>query len=62
MTAAGSAPMPTSQRGHHGLANMRARAAGLGGTLDIESEAGEGTRIIVVIPRSGAGEEEAIDV
>jgi signal transduction histidine kinase len=41
--------------GHHGLANMRARAAGLGGTLDIESEAGEGTRIIVVIPRSGAG-------
>ena len=38
-------------RGHHGLANMRTRAEGLGGTLDIESGAGGGTRIIVVIPR-----------
>ena len=37
-------------RGHHGLANMRTRAEGLGGTLDIESGAGGGTRIIVVIP------------
>ena len=45
-------------RGHHGLANMRTRAAGLGGTLDMESGAGEGTRIIVVIPRPGAREEE----
>jgi signal transduction histidine kinase len=44
--------------GHHGLANMRTRAAGLGGTLDMESGAGEGTRIIVVIPRPGAREEE----
>ena len=38
-------------RGHHGLANMRTRAEGLGGTLDSESGAGGGTRIIVVIPR-----------
>ena len=49
-------------RGHHGLANMRARAAGIGGTLDIESRTGEGTRIIVVIPGSGAGEEKPSDV
>jgi len=49
-------------RGHHGLANMRARAAGIGGTLDIVSGAGEGTRIIVVIPSSGPGEEEPSDV
>ena len=45
-------------RGHHGLANMRARAVGMGGSLDIDSRAGLGTRIIVVIPSSGAGEEE----
>ena len=38
-------------RGHHGLANMRTRAEGLGGTLDIASGVGGGTRIIVVIPR-----------
>jgi signal transduction histidine kinase len=40
-------------RGHHGLHNMRARAVALGGTFDIESGQGEGTRIIAVIPRTG---------
>jgi signal transduction histidine kinase len=35
--------------GHHGLGNMRTRAAHLGGTLRIESAPGEGTRIIVVV-------------
>jgi signal transduction histidine kinase len=39
--------------GHHGLANMRARAEALGGSFDIESGAGAGTRIIVSIPRAG---------
>jgi signal transduction histidine kinase len=38
-------------RGHHGLANMRARCEALGGTFDIESGQKTGTRIIVVIPR-----------
>jgi signal transduction histidine kinase len=38
-------------RGHHGLANMRARCEALGGTFDIESGNTTGTRIIVVIPR-----------
>jgi signal transduction histidine kinase len=38
--------------GHHGLANMRKRAEVLGGTFDIGTGEGEGTRIIVVIPRT----------
>jgi len=36
--------------GHFGLANLRGRAAAVGGTLTIESEAGKGTRIIVRLP------------
>ena len=40
-------------RGHHGLPNMRARAEALGGTFNIQSGEGSGTRIIVVIPRNG---------
>jgi signal transduction histidine kinase len=35
---------------HFGLANLRDRAAVLGGTLAIESEPGNGTRIIVELP------------
>jgi signal transduction histidine kinase len=38
--------------GHHGLANMRKRTEVLGGTFDIGSGEGEGTRIIAVIPRT----------
>jgi signal transduction histidine kinase len=40
--------------GHHGLANMRARAEALGGTFALESRPGSGTRIIVSIPRAGS--------
>lgn len=36
--------------GHHGLANMRARAEGLGGSFDIAGAGGTGTRIIVAVP------------
>jgi signal transduction histidine kinase len=36
--------------GHFGLANLRYRAAGLAGTLTIESEPNRGTRIIVRLP------------
>jgi signal transduction histidine kinase len=39
--------------GHHGLANMRARAEALGGTFALESEEAVGTRIIVAVPRLG---------
>jgi signal transduction histidine kinase len=36
--------------GHFGLANLRDRAAGVGGTLTIDSERDGGTRIIVRLP------------
>jgi signal transduction histidine kinase len=38
---------------HYGLANMRDRAVALGGTLQLESAVGAGTRIIVRIPALG---------
>ncbi len=37
--------------GHQGLANMRARALALGGSLEVGSEPHVGTRIIVRVPR-----------
>ena len=40
-----------SALGHHGLANMRARAVALGGAFGVESEPGAGARIIVTLPR-----------
>ena len=36
--------------GHFGLANLRGRAAGIAGTLTIESDPNRGTRIIVRLP------------
>ena len=42
----------TPAAGHHGLANMRARAERLGGTMTIERGSERGTRIIVDIPRT----------
>lgn len=36
--------------GGHGLANMRARAAALGGSLQIDSAPGKGTRVLLTIP------------
>ena len=40
-------PVPA---GHHGLANMRARAEAIGATTRFESAPGHGTRIIVTLP------------
>jgi signal transduction histidine kinase len=40
---------------HFGLANLRDRAAGVGGKLTIDSEAGEGTRIILRLPIGPVG-------
>jgi len=37
--------------GHHGLANMRARAAAIGGSLEIRSAPGAGTKVVVDLPR-----------
>jgi len=42
-----AAPVAAS---HRGLANMRRRAASLGGRLEVVSGAGDGTRIILVLP------------
>jgi signal transduction histidine kinase len=38
---------------HRGLVNMRRRVERLGGTLDVTSRPGAGTRIIVVLPTEG---------
>jgi signal transduction histidine kinase len=37
--------------GHQGLVNMSARAASIGGSLEVRSDSGAGTRIIVSAPR-----------
>ncbi|HEX5689867.1 MAG TPA: GAF domain-containing protein, partial [Roseiflexaceae bacterium] len=37
---------------HMGLTSMRERAAELGGTLDLRSQPGQGTDVIVVVPRN----------
>jgi len=44
---------PTGRVGaaHHGLANMRARAAAIGGSLEIRSAPGAGTKVVVDLPR-----------
>src|SRR5690606_22170192 len=39
------------RRGHHGMDNMQRRAATLGATIGVESDAG-GTRVILDLPRS----------
>ncbi|MDQ2935322.1 MAG: GAF domain-containing sensor histidine kinase [Chloroflexota bacterium] len=49
----GLMPDTDTVEGHHGLANMRARAEALGGTFDLQSGQDVGTRIIVVIPLTG---------
>ncbi len=38
--------------GHMGLGNMRSRAEGLGGTFELTSEVGKGTRVRVTMPTS----------
>ena len=48
-------------RGHHGLANMRARVEAHGGTFDVRAGPNAGTRIIVDVPRPEAREEPAND-
>ena len=45
-------PSVAPRAGHLGLANLRDRAAAVSGSLEIESHAGAGTRIIVRLPLS----------
>ena len=47
--------------GHQGLVNMRARVASIGGTLDVDSGPGRGTRIIVEVTRRDLPGSEATD-
>ena len=54
-------PATTPREGHFGLANMRDRAAALGGALLVESAAGGGTHIIVRIPVGGYEEARTVD-
>ena len=49
---AGFDPARPPGGGHHGLANMRARAASIGGRIEIRSAPGAGTKVIVDLPRS----------
>ena len=45
-------PTAVVKLGHRGLANTRERAAGIGGTVTIDSQPGAGTRVLVRIPKS----------
>jgi two-component system, NarL family, sensor histidine kinase DevS len=55
---AGFDPAREPGPGHHGLANMRARSVALGGTLEIRSAPGAGTRVIVGLPPAGPSKDE----
>jgi signal transduction histidine kinase len=48
----------TGKPGHYGLMGMRERANQIGGTLDIESRTGEGTRVTVTVPGKRAFSRE----
>ncbi|HEU4572257.1 MAG TPA: GAF domain-containing sensor histidine kinase [Candidatus Limnocylindrales bacterium] len=47
--------------GHHGLANMAARAAAVGGRFEVRSTPGAGTRVIVELPMPKPNEENEQD-
>lgn len=46
----GLPPEPLLREGHNGLRSMRARAVNLGGTMDIHSGIGRGTRLVFTVP------------
>ena len=46
-------PEATEQQAHIGLRGMRERAAMLGGTLEVTSRPGAGTRVVVRVPLDG---------
>ena len=48
-------PALSTAAGHHGLANMRARAASIGGRFEVRSAPGEGTMVVVELPRATPG-------
>jgi signal transduction histidine kinase len=44
-------------QGHHGLANIRARATAVGGRLEIRSSPGSGSQVILELPPAGPKQE-----
>jgi len=46
----GFEPERATERGHHGLANMRARSEALGASFELQSGPDAGTRIIISLP------------
>lgn len=48
-------PAALAEGGHHGLVNLRERAATAGGRLEIDSQVGRGTRIVITIPIESEG-------
>jgi signal transduction histidine kinase len=43
-------PTSVAKLGHQGLANVRERAAQIGGTVTVDSRRGDGTRVVVLVP------------
>ena len=43
---------PADHPGHFGLRQMRERILALGGTLDIRSAIGQGTELVITLPRT----------
>jgi signal transduction histidine kinase len=52
--------LPWVEQGKWGLVSMRERAAGVGGTFLLESQPGQGTRIVVDVPLSPAQDGEGV--
>lgn len=48
---------PTDDEMHFGLRLMRSRAEGIGGTIEIDSKPGSGTRVVAVLPVGRRGDE-----
>jgi signal transduction histidine kinase len=48
-------PAAVASGRHHGLVNLRDRAAGMGARLEIDSRPGEGTRLILHVPAAAEG-------
>ncbi len=47
-------PAGVGRLGHQGLANTRARAAQIGGTVTIDSQPGAGSRVVVLVPEQAS--------
>jgi signal transduction histidine kinase len=50
------AAAPAEDEMHFGLRLMRSRAERIGGTIEIDSKPGSGTRVVAVLPVGGRGD------